>query len=78
MLSYQALFQPEGDQIVITFPDLGHGATCAVNESEGKEMAADFLETILGEMIRRGEDLPQARYRRGRRYRAITIPCPRV
>jgi antitoxin HicB len=75
MLTWQALFEPEDDSIVITFPDLGHGATFAANETEAREMAADFLLTVITELIRRSEDIPAARHHRGNRYRAIPLPA---
>jgi antitoxin HicB len=73
MLTWQALFEPEGDSVVVTFPDLGHGATFAANEAEAREMAADFLQTVITELIRRGEDIPTPRHHRGSRYRAIPL-----
>jgi predicted RNase H-like HicB family nuclease len=43
MAEYQAKFKQEGDVIVVTFPDVGYGATQGATEAEALEMAEDFL-----------------------------------
>ena len=76
MITYQAFFDPaEEGGFVITFPDLGHGATQGEDEKDGMEMAADFMESVMGEMIKRGEAFPAARKHRGKNYRSVSLPA---
>lgn len=73
---YYALFEPsEEGGFVITFPDLGWGATQAENEQEARKTAADLLRTILMDEIKQGAGLPAAKKHRGRQYRLITLPA---
>jgi antitoxin HicB len=73
--TYDALFEPaEEGGFVITFPDLPFGITQGDDEKEGMEMAVDCIETVLGELIKKGEPL-LARKRRGKNYRAIKLPA---
>ena len=74
MAQYQAEFKPEGDVIVVTFPDVGYGATQGATEAEALEMAADFLTVAIGDLIKQGKKLPRARAQRGRKYRWIRLP----
>ena len=74
MAQYQAKFEPQGDVIVVTFPDLGYGATQGATEAEALEMAEDFLAMAIGDLIKRGQDLPKATVRRGKKYRWIELP----
>jgi antitoxin HicB len=75
MAQYQAEFKPEGDVIVVTFQDVGYGATQGATEAEALEMAADFLVMAIGDLIKQGKELPQATTRRGRKYRWIKLPA---
>jgi antitoxin HicB len=76
MLSCYALFEPDlSGGFVVIFPDLNHGATQGETLNEASEMAEDLLASILGELMRRGEDLPRASKRRGKRYRLVTLPA---
>jgi len=75
MAQYQAEFNPEGDVIVVTFPDVGYGATQGATEAEALEMAEDFLVMALGDLIKHGRDVPEAITRRGRKYRWIKLPA---
>lgn len=75
MAQYQAEFKPEGDVIVVMFPDVGYGATQGATEAEALEMAADFLVMAIGDLIKQGKELPQATTRRGRKYRWIKLPA---
>jgi antitoxin HicB len=71
MLSWQALFEPaEEGGFVVTFPDLGHGATQGETEEEAMEMAADFLSCVVSDYIGSGEPIPDPKKRRGRTHRA--------
>lgn len=75
-IHYQALFEsaPEGG-FVVTFPDLGHGATQGETEAEAMEMAADFLACVVSDYLFEGTALPEARMRRGKRYRMVSLPA---
>src|ERR1019366_1517447 len=76
MLSWQALFEPaEEGGFVVTFPDLGHGATQGESEAEAMEMAADFLVCVIADVIASGEPLPEAKRRAGKKYRAVVLPA---
>ena len=74
-MQYQAEFKREGDVIVVTFPDVGYGATQGDTEAEAMEMAEDFLVTAIGDLMRLGKELPHAKVRRGRKYRWIQLPA---
>ena len=75
MAQYQAEFKPEGDVIVVTFPDVGYGATQGATEVEALEMAEDFLVMAIGDLIKQGKDIPKATTRRGGKYRWIKLPA---
>jgi len=77
MLSYYALFEPDPKHggFVVTFPDLNHGATQGEAVEEAIDMAEDLLRGIVGERMRRCEDLPRATKHRGRHYRPISLPA---
>jgi len=73
MAEYQAEFKQEGGVIVVTFPDVGYGATQGSTEAEALEMGEDFLVMAIGDLIKQGKDLPKARTRRGAKYRWIKL-----
>jgi antitoxin HicB len=75
MLSYPARFTAdrEAGGYVISFPDVPEAVTQADSVEEGMEMAADCLELILGEYIRRGRPIPPPSVRK-RGYRSIRLP----
>lgn len=76
MLGYYALFEPDlSGGFVVTFPDLNHGATQGDTIDEASEMAEDLLASIVGELMKRGEDLPRASKRRGKQYHLVTLPA---
>jgi antitoxin HicB len=75
MVQYQAEFKPEGDVIVVTFPDVGYGATQGATETEALEMAEDFLVMAMSDLIKQGKDIPKATTRRARKYRWIKLPA---
>jgi antitoxin HicB len=76
MLSWQALFEPaEEGGFVVTFPDLGHGATQGETEEGAMEMAADFLSCVVSDYIAAGEQLPEPKKHRGRKYRIVQLPA---
>src|SRR5262249_51777777 len=67
MIQYQAEFQREGDVSVVTFPDVGYGATQDASEAEAIEMATDFLALALGDLIKQSKDIPRSNTRRGKK-----------
>jgi antitoxin HicB len=75
MAQYQAEFKPEGDVIVVRFPDVGYGATQGATEAEAVAMAEDFLMMAIGDLIKQGRDVPAATTHRGRKYRWIKLPA---
>ena len=75
MAQYQAEFKPEGGVIVVTFPDVGYGATQGATESEALEMAQDFLVMAIGDLVKQGKAIPKATTRRGGKYRWIKLPA---
>jgi antitoxin HicB len=75
MAQYQAKFEPEGEVIVVTFPDVGYGATQGATEPEALEMAEDFLLMAIGDSIKQGHELPEATVRRGKKYRWVQLPA---
>jgi antitoxin HicB len=75
MAQYQAEFKSEGDVIVVTFPDVGYGATQGASEAEALEMAEDFLLLAIGDLIKQSKGLPESTVRRGRKYRWIPLPA---
>lgn len=76
MLGYYALFEPDRHGgFVVTFPSLNHGATQGETLEEAIDMAEDLLLSILGELMKRGADLPRAPRHRGKNYRLISLPA---
>jgi predicted RNase H-like HicB family nuclease len=74
MAQYRAKFEPQGDVIVVTFPDVGYGATQGATEAEALEMAGDFIAMAIGDLIEQGQHLPKATVRRGKKCRWIEVP----
>ena len=73
---YQALFDPAAEGgFVVTFPDLGKGATQGDTEDDAMEMAEDFLLCAIDLYIRSGEQIPPARRYRGKKYRSVQLPA---
>jgi antitoxin HicB len=77
MSSYYALFEAdrEAGGYVVTFPDLGHGATQGESLVEAGTLAVELLEGILGEMMKRGDVLPVPNKLRSRQYRLVDLPA---
>src|SRR5258708_2742740 len=75
MVTYQALFQPDEGGFVITFPDLPFGVTQGDGETDGMRMAVGCLETVIGELIKKGEPVPVAKTHRGKQYRSVALPA---
>ena len=78
MVSYYARFDPDpkSDRFFnIVFPDISWGVSQGQNEQDGRDMALDLLRTMLGEPIRRGEEIPRPKTYRGARYKLISLPA---
>src|ERR1700722_8401464 len=76
MPGYYARFEPDRHGgFVVTFPGLNHGATQGETLEEALDMAEDLLGSIVGELMKRGEDLPRAAKHRGKNYRLILLPA---
>jgi antitoxin HicB len=75
MFGYYALFEPDMKYggFVVTFPDLNHGATQGETLEEAVGMAEDLLRGIVGELMKRGAELPRASKHRGKKYRLISL-----
>jgi antitoxin HicB len=76
MFGYCALFEPDPKQggFVVTFPDLGHGATQGETIEEAMEMAEDLLRSIVGGLMKSGEEFPRAAKHRGKKFCRISLP----
>jgi len=59
MLSYPARFSREGKAINIAVPDIPEVITNAYSEAEALEFAADAIEVVLAEYVRRGREIPR-------------------
>jgi antitoxin HicB len=76
MVGYYALFEPdEHGGFVVTFPGLNHGATQGETLEEALDMGEDLLGSIVGELMKRGADLPPVAKHRGKNYRLISLPA---
>jgi predicted RNase H-like HicB family nuclease len=78
MAQYQAKFEPEGEVTVVTFPDVGYGATQGATAAEALEIADDFLAMAIGDLMKLGKDLPEPTIHRGKKYRWITARLPQA
>lgn len=73
---YPACFEPaEEGGFVVTFPDFSWGVTQGDDEADAIEMAVDALSTMIQELIRNNEPIPQPGKHRGRRTRWIRLPA---
>jgi len=77
MLQINALFEPDTEKggFVVTFPDFPQAVTQGETEAEAIEIAEDAIGLVIGELIKRGEEIPEARKVRGAKYRAIRLPA---
>lgn len=72
-MTYPALFESaEEGGFVVTFPDLGHGATQGETEAEATEMARDFLACVIADYGAEGKPLPAPGKYQGDRYRLVS------
>ena len=77
MLEINALFEPDTEKggFVVTFPDFPWGVTQGETEEEATEMAVDAIGLVIGELIKRGEEIPRQSKVRSRKYRMIRLPA---
>ena len=75
MLAFPALFEPEGNGFVITFPDIPEAITEGDSPEEAMEYAVDALQTVLSEYINRRREIPQPKVRRGKHIRFVYLPA---
>jgi antitoxin HicB len=74
-MEYQALFEPEEESVVISFPDFGYGVSQAEGESEAMRMATDLLICLITDCIKKGEPLPERRKHKGKHYKQVRLPA---
>ena len=76
-MQINALFEPDTEKggFVVTFPDFPWGVTQADTEEEAIEMALDAIVLVIGELIKRGEEISTQSKVRGRKYRVIELPA---
>ena len=77
MFYINALFEPDTEKggFVVYFPDFPCGVTQGDTEEEATEMATDAIGMIIGELMKRGEEVPAPTRRRGQKYHAISLPA---
>jgi antitoxin HicB len=76
MLIYPAVFRPaEEGGFVVTFPDFEWGGTQGETDAEAYEMAQDLLQLLLGQSIRKHEDIPRPGRIRGKWVRGVALPA---
>jgi len=76
MLTYYARLQPDRKDggYVVTFPDLPYGVTQGDNLEDAVDMARDLLITVLSDLMKRSEPIPEPRARRGRSMKPVPLP----
>ena len=75
MLAYPALFEPEDEGFVVTFPDIPEAITEGDSPAEAMEYAVDALQTALSEYINRRREIPLPGRLRGRKIRFVRLPA---
>lgn len=74
MKTYPANITPDGDQFLVTFPDVPEALTGAETREEAEREALDALVTALDEYARRGRAFPNpSPVKKGQA--AISIPA---
>jgi predicted RNase H-like HicB family nuclease len=58
-MEYSALFEPQEDGYLITFPDFGWRVSQGDSEDHAREMAVPLLQTLVQEHLRKGEERPR-------------------
>ena len=76
MLTYYARFQPDRESggYVVTFPDLPYGVTQGDSLEDAQDMARDLLITVLSDLMKRNEPIPEPMARRGRFRKPVPLP----
>lgn len=76
MLTYYARFQLDRKSggYVVTFPDLPYGVTQGDSLEDALDMARDLLITVLSDLMKRHEPIPEPSARRGRSSKAVALP----
>ena len=76
MLTYYARFQPDRKDggYIVTFPDLPYGVTQGDDMEDALEMARDLLITVLTDLMKRNEPIPQPIARAGRGRKPVALP----
>jgi hypothetical protein len=46
-----------------------------VDPADATDVAIDRLETVIGELIKKGRPLPVAKKHRGKNYRPVSLPA---
>ncbi len=77
MEPYLAVFEPDSKAggYVVTFPDVGYGATQGESDTEAMEMAQDLLMLTIGDFIRASKPLPRPKRHRGSKFRPVELPA---
>lgn len=74
MYSYPAIFKRDRNAILVTVPDIPEVATNGYSEEQALEYAADAIELVLSEYIRRKRSIPvPSKLKRG--MRLIALPA---
>lgn len=71
-MQYRAIFEPDGEGILVTFPDLPEAVTGGTNETEATANAIEALELALLNHIDAGEPVPTPTFGEGV---PITVPA---
>ena len=76
MLTYYARFQSDRESggYVVTFPDLPYGVTQGDDLEDAQDMARDLLITVLSDLMKRNEPIPEPMARRCRFRKQVTLP----
>jgi antitoxin HicB len=75
ILAYPAVFQAEPDGgYVVRFPDLPFGTTQGNSRDQAMAMAEDALQCVLWDLIRKREEIPEPKQRKGRNVELVKLP----
>jgi antitoxin HicB len=64
---YSATFQRRRGSVLVRFPDLPEALTEGTDENDAFDQAGDCLDEAIAGRIRRGDEIPAPRLRRGQR-----------
>ncbi len=57
------------------FPTSRSASPQGVDPADATDVAIDRLETVIGELIKKGRPLPVAKKHRGKNYRPVSLPA---